>query len=146
MIYRLITLSFLLGFSTLLGCRKTLDLNQDVYLNIEDLLHSTNCAVPCGTVAECEGDQARIRGSVDAMNIMDFADKFYLLDPTDNDYRIEVLVDTSASAQVFSLIQNAGGQIALVEGVLDGYDAATGFSCDRQFVLLVQTADQVRLE
>jgi len=146
MIYRLIALSFLLGFSTLLGCRKTLDLNQDGYVDIASLLQSTNCAVPCGTVADCEGDQAMIRGTIDAMNIMNFADKFFLLDPTESDYRMEVLVDTSVSSQVFSLIQNAGGQIALVEGVLDGYDAATGFSCDRQFVLLVQTADQVRLE
>ncbi len=146
MIYRFIALFFLLCFSTLFGCRKTLDLNQAGYLNISELLQSNNCAVPCGTIADCEGDQAMIRGTIDAMNIMDFADKFFLLDPNDNDFRMEILVDTSASAQVFSLIQNAGGQIALVEGVLDGYDAATGFSCDRQFVMLVQTAEQVRLE
>lgn len=129
-----------------IACRKNLDFNSEEYFEISTLLKSANCSVPCGTVAACEGRQVMVRGEIDALNNLDVADKFFLLDTEKDKFRMEVLIDSSAAQQVFDLIQNAGGRIARVIGVLDGYDGAANVACDRKFVLFVAQAEQVSLE
>ena len=50
------------------------------------------------------------------------------------------------SSDVFQKLNGQGGQVFLVEGLMEGYDAPTNINCKRQFILRLDDAFMVNKE
>ncbi len=130
-----------------LGCNKeTLDLESDTYFNIKELLRSENCDATCGEVADCEGQELRIRGQLDESNLEQDIQQFYLIDDNDNDFRLEISVDAVINSSVYQKLSGNGGRVFRVEGEMQGYDAPTNATCNRMFNIQLRDPSKVNLE
>ena len=131
----------------IIGCgQETLDLSSNTYFGVKEVLTSMNCEANCGETADCEGVTIRVKGRLDDANINAFAHQFYLLDESQEKFTLEVKVDEAVSADVFQKLNDMGGEVFLVKGEMEGYDASTNCRCTRQFLLRVDEASDVEME
>ena len=113
--------------------KKTLSLGDNIY-TLQTFLKSENCDAHCYETAQCEGKIVRLKGLLDRANINRFQHQFYLVD-NNHRFSIEVKVADSITDDIFDVLeQNPAGEY-IVKAKITGYDAATNFSCRRQFFL-----------
>ncbi len=126
------------------GCKKDeLDLDSNTYFGIKAILNSENCNADCEETANCEGKMIKVKGFLDENNINASEHQFYLIDEKKDKYILEVKVDETVSSDVFQKLNGQGGQVFLVEGLMEGYDAPTNINCKRQFILRLDDAFMV---
>ena len=128
------TFLYLFLFSILLiqtGCKKeNLDFGSDDYFGIKAVLKSDNCDADCGEIADCEGQQIKVKGKLDSSNINESDNQFYLIDEGNDDFRLEIKVDDLVNSDVFLKLNGNGENVFRVEGEMEGYDAPINATCN----------------
>ena len=128
------------------SCSKyLLDLSSDKYYNIKTFLKSENCDADCGTEASCEGKTVKLQGVIDVDNINKESNYFRIVDKNDIDFNIQIDVNQSINLQVFDKVAAFGSKLISVEGVANGFDAPTNYTCERLFNLTVNNPENLKL-
>jgi len=137
------SLVILLTVLVLSGCKKDLDLTSNEYFGIKTFLKSENAKTKCGKKAKCEGKTIKLKGILDADNINKETSEFRLIDEKKDKYSIMVSVDTLIKTVVFDKLEGKGGLVFKVEGIVEGFDKNTNFSCDRGFIIKLDDDSKV---
>ncbi|MBC8343296.1 MAG: hypothetical protein H8E61_04875 [Bacteroidetes bacterium] len=124
------------------NCKKELDLSTNEYYDVSDFLKSKNCQTKCGIQASCEGKKIRLQGIIDEINVMPSQHVFYLKDHAKDKFKMEIKVDSVISEVIFDLIQNQLSGKYRIEGIVEGFDKPTNFTCERgYFMHLIKESD-----
>lgn len=135
-----------------IACKKELlDLSSEDYWNVKKVLKSQNCDTKCDEKAACEGEIVKVQGILEFMildgGIDTSMNAFSLIDESNNlKYKLGVIVDESASYDVFQKLQGNEGKIFLAEGIMEGFDAPMNFKCERKYQLHVYSSSEVQLK
>ncbi|NPA68565.1 MAG: hypothetical protein GXO50_08155, partial [Chlorobi bacterium] len=109
----------------------------------KEFLKSDNCDTKCGLQASCEGKTVRLKGIIDEDNINEQNGTFRITDEDDENYYIDIAVDDGISEEIFSKIKDKGGMPVKTEGVAEGFDMPTNFTCKRGFFLKASDASEI---
>lgn len=148
--YSITIYSLLVVMISVIGCKKELDLNANIYYDIKEFLKSKNCKTDCWSQAPCEGEYARIKGkyyydysfcdSIDCPNfrISDSRKINYSFK-----YNLSVSVDSSISIEVYEFLKDKDGQEIKVRGIIEGHDEPGNLNCERGFILLLNDINDI---
>ena len=123
--------------------KKTLSLSDNVY-RLQTFLNSENCDAHCYETAQCEGKIVRLKGLLDRANINRFQHQFYLVD-INHRFSIEVKVADNITDDIFDILEQNPAAEYIVKAKITGYDAATNFSCRRQFFLSLNNTTDLEI-
>lgn len=130
--YYISIFAILLFFS----CQQPLDFSNSQFYDIEEILTSVNCDEDCEEMADCEGQTVKMIGTIDEANINSATYNFFMTDRSNAQVDIEVRVDTSMSAEIFSFLAGKGGFDARIISELGGEDGS-GSNCKREIFMTV---------
>ena len=129
---------------SIIAChKKTLSFSHNVY-TLQTFINSANCDANCYETAQCEGKIVQLKGVLDQDNINRSYHQFYLTD-VNRRYSIEVKVADNITAEIFDILEKKPTAEYIVKGKIMGYDAATNFSCKRQFVVLLNRTMDLKI-
>ena len=136
----------LLFVTLLFSCTKEkieFDLTQ--YYDVNVVLNSSNCSADCEEMADCEGQEVRVVGLIDADEISPNTYTFEILDENDGKTPMIIRVDTLASVDIFQKITGNGEKVVRLQGVLEGEDGSGSSNCMREINLFVNNSEYVRV-
>jgi len=136
-----------LFFSILLlaSCNEPLDFNNSQFYDVQDVLESSNCAADCEEVADCENQRVKMIGTIDPSNIDAINFQFNLVDRSNQQVEMEVVVDSSEAAVVFALISDQGDEQVRITGLLEGMDGSSSSNCQREISMKLTSSDDIEL-
>jgi len=124
--------------------KKTIILDQNHTYSVKQLLKSPNCKARCYKQADCETMFVNLTGVIKPEHIDSQHNRFYLYDQQDAGYSLEVQLPDSIGVRIFKYIRVQPDAIYLVSGMIEGFDAPTNFTCDRRFVMKVNTVKNIK--
>ena len=122
----------------LADCKKDLDLEADVWYGVREFLLSKNCDTKCGIPAPAEENTVRLEGFIDEFYMMEETRNFYVFDQNNDNFSINVEVDSVISNVIFTRIKNSQSKNAKIKGIIKGFDKPTNFNCERGFYLVLK--------
>ncbi len=127
--------------------KKVLDFDSDHYYELEQVINSENCDTKCGKMADCEGEEVKIRALIDVFNVDEDRKVFFIKDVS-SDYTMEVKVLDSIADDIFNgFIKNyKENEVIHIQGIINGFDAPTNFECKRLFYINLEKSENLTLE
>lgn len=138
-------LNILLVLLVFTACDEPLDFNNSQFYDVEDILESSNCTADCEEVADCENQRVKMIATIDASGISATEFQFVVQDRSTSTIEMEVKVDTMIAAELFSNIQDKGGEVARLQGLLGGEDGSSSSNCQRTIFMTIDNPADVEI-
>ena len=135
---------FLFAILLFVSCEQPLDFSNSQFYDVEEILTSRNCDGDCEEMADCEGQTVKMIGTIDEGKINSATFNFFMTDRSNGQVDMEVRVDTSMSAEIFSFLAGRGGFDARIISELQGEDGS-GSNCAREIYMVVDEVADIEI-
>ncbi|MCL5019907.1 MAG: hypothetical protein M1426_05530 [Patescibacteria group bacterium] len=143
----LIIVSFLIT-----ACKEDQNQQAKEYLTIPEVISFCKLPGKCGQKMVCEGQEIKVKGYIDYINIFDKAhypqlpyEKFIIKDTTAT-ISLEIWTEGNDNSGIFKKIYESGEnsqKMAFINGIIEGWDAPTLQDCKRWIKINIQKDDNI---